>query len=321
MADVAEIAELGARMAAALAEAGYPPELTDNGRGLVEASWTPPPPMPVWDKAREVCQVGALFDGEPVAVWYGRADACGVAILAGLDHPSPGPVTPDKHERCPDCNARTVQRSGPHGPFVGCSAFPRCRWSRSTNRPTRRGSSALAGGHLHPFPRSPTRPGGRQAGPALGLPGRLARHRGPRHVRRAAPVPVVRLRVPRPPPRRGVHVQHPRGLHRHRHRRGASPVDGTAVLVLGRVGVPRLPDLTRTAAAPRRPEVPVTTTAALTCPRCHDALFAGDDYGPCPACRNDLADRAEQRAAWRKIVAMFAGWPAWSDGRWYPPHG
>lgn len=51
----------------------------------------------------------------------------------------------------------------------------------------------------------------------------------------------------------------------------------------------------------------------LRCPTCSDVLFIDDDYGPCPACRNDIVDRAEQRVAWRSIIAMFAGWPPFEE--------
>ena len=31
-------------------------------------------------------------------------------------------------ERCPDCGAPLVQRMGRGRPFIGCSAFPKCRY-------------------------------------------------------------------------------------------------------------------------------------------------------------------------------------------------
>ena len=31
--------------------------------------------------------------------------------------------------RCPSCGAKTRRVKGPNGPFYGCRAFPRCRWS------------------------------------------------------------------------------------------------------------------------------------------------------------------------------------------------
>ncbi len=32
---------------------------------------------------------------------------------------------------CQWCQSPTVERKGKHGPFVGCSTFPKCRWSLS----------------------------------------------------------------------------------------------------------------------------------------------------------------------------------------------
>lgn len=38
----------------------------------------------------------------------------------------------DEHgiHKCPACGAWMVPRNGPHGEFMGCSKFPRCRGSR-----------------------------------------------------------------------------------------------------------------------------------------------------------------------------------------------
>ena len=34
-------------------------------------------------------------------------------------------------EKCPDCGATVVWRNGNWGPFMACSAYPKCRWKYS----------------------------------------------------------------------------------------------------------------------------------------------------------------------------------------------
>ncbi|MBT0722735.1 hypothetical protein HGT70_15860 [Rosenbergiella collisarenosi] len=38
-----------------------------------------------------------------------------------------------QQELCPQCGAELVIRSGQHGPFLGCSAYPQCNYLRSLN--------------------------------------------------------------------------------------------------------------------------------------------------------------------------------------------
>lgn len=48
---------------------------------------------------------------------------------------------------CPICGSRAVSRTGQHGRFIGCSAFPRCRWS--TSEPHLESAQAYAGDRPH----------------------------------------------------------------------------------------------------------------------------------------------------------------------------
>src|SRR5581483_865228 len=52
-------------------------------------------------------------------------------------------------EPCPKCGHELVQRFGTHGPFIGCSNYPRCQYSRGGSRPLRvvdKATSAQGGG-------------------------------------------------------------------------------------------------------------------------------------------------------------------------------
>jgi hypothetical protein len=35
------------------------------------------------------------------------------------------------HNDCPKCGAAKIDKSGKHGPFIGCSAYPKCDYSES----------------------------------------------------------------------------------------------------------------------------------------------------------------------------------------------
>lgn len=39
--------------------------------------------------------------------------------------------------RCPDCSSRLRVRRGDNGRFLGCSAFPRCQFTRDLDRAER----------------------------------------------------------------------------------------------------------------------------------------------------------------------------------------
>lgn len=52
--------------------------------------------------------------------------------------PDDAPTAPDERRvaqpylgRCPKCNAELAKRSGKFGPFIGCTAYPRCRYLRN----------------------------------------------------------------------------------------------------------------------------------------------------------------------------------------------
>jgi restriction system protein len=57
----------------------------------------------------------------------GSEVAAGYDTLA--DQPAPLPVT-DEPELCPRCKGPLVPRVSKRGPFLGCSSFPRCRYTR-----------------------------------------------------------------------------------------------------------------------------------------------------------------------------------------------
>jgi len=33
--------------------------------------------------------------------------------------------------KCPDCGSDLIKRSGRYGEFIGCSGFPKCRFTKS----------------------------------------------------------------------------------------------------------------------------------------------------------------------------------------------
>ncbi len=48
------------------------------------------------------------------------------AIAAGWEPPAPETLD----EKCPDCEKPLVLREGKKGKFVGCSGYPKCRYTR-----------------------------------------------------------------------------------------------------------------------------------------------------------------------------------------------
>jgi len=48
-----------------------------------------------------------------------RREALQAVIAAALTAATP----------CPRCASRIIQRQGRHGPFLGCTAWPRCDWT------------------------------------------------------------------------------------------------------------------------------------------------------------------------------------------------
>jgi len=37
--------------------------------------------------------------------------------------------------KCPECGKTLVKRKGPRGSFVGCSGYPKCRYTESAEKP------------------------------------------------------------------------------------------------------------------------------------------------------------------------------------------
>ena len=54
------------------------------------------------------------------------------AKAAGIGEAAPPPEMLE--ERCPECGAPLVKRMGRGRPFIGCSAFPKCRYIKPRNK-------------------------------------------------------------------------------------------------------------------------------------------------------------------------------------------
>ena len=54
------------------------------------------------------------------------------AKAAGIGEAAPPPEVLE--ERCPECGAPLVKRMGRGRPFIGCSAFPKCRYIKPRNK-------------------------------------------------------------------------------------------------------------------------------------------------------------------------------------------
>lgn len=39
-----------------------------------------------------------------------------------------------KNKKCPDCDGNLIIRNGKYGEFYGCSNFPRCKYTRDTDK-------------------------------------------------------------------------------------------------------------------------------------------------------------------------------------------
>jgi len=61
---------------------------------------------------------------KPIRLIGGKRLVKMIAEAARSESPANGNVDAG---RCPKCGALLVERSGRHGPFLGCSAYPRCR--------------------------------------------------------------------------------------------------------------------------------------------------------------------------------------------------
>jgi DNA topoisomerase-1 len=51
-------------------------------------------------------------------------------------------------EKCPECGGQLVRRQGKHGAFVGCAAYPRCKYVQRRKPKTTGGKCPLCGGDL-----------------------------------------------------------------------------------------------------------------------------------------------------------------------------
>jgi hypothetical protein len=57
------------------------------------------------------------------------------APSAATAHPGGEPPTTTETPACKECGSPTVERTGEHGPFLGCSRFPECRATTSIGAP------------------------------------------------------------------------------------------------------------------------------------------------------------------------------------------
>jgi len=58
-----------------------------------------------------------------------EAKSDGKAATGALPHgPRPKPV--ETEEKCENCGKPMLLRSGRHGPFLGCSGYPKCKTTR-----------------------------------------------------------------------------------------------------------------------------------------------------------------------------------------------
>ena len=61
-----------------------------------------------------------------------RAPAhCAKRVEAPVSMPYQASVPVTASATCPSCSAKLVRRQGRHGAFLGCSSYPRCRYSKS----------------------------------------------------------------------------------------------------------------------------------------------------------------------------------------------
>jgi DNA topoisomerase I len=49
--------------------------------------------------------------------------------------PAPRPKPETLEEKCPECSEPLLKRHGRHGPFIGCSGYPKCKFVRSLDTP------------------------------------------------------------------------------------------------------------------------------------------------------------------------------------------
>lgn len=59
-----------------------------------------------------------LIDGDQLAI-----------MLEGGPGNIPVQNTADQMDVCPRCGSKLVRRNGPRGEFMGCSSFPKCRYT------------------------------------------------------------------------------------------------------------------------------------------------------------------------------------------------
>ena len=85
-------------------------------------------------QAIDVIRNAEKFPPRPSALcrWCGYSPDCpgvaGVSAPAGVPEPAE-----ELCGNCPDCGASLVRRKGRYGEFLGCTAFPRCRYTLDLN--------------------------------------------------------------------------------------------------------------------------------------------------------------------------------------------
>ena len=85
------------------------------------------------ERAEEEVMHFQRFENAPLHVQYddGLIDEYGDVICNPGSIPAAVFTKATNTDRCRDCGSVTVNRTGPHGIFTGCSTYPKCRWSES----------------------------------------------------------------------------------------------------------------------------------------------------------------------------------------------
>jgi len=78
----------------------------------------------------------------PLCRWCGFSPDC--PGVAGMSPREPQAVTSEEPaEACPECGSPLARRQGRYGPFMGCSAYPRCRYTLDLSPPPEKLSGDL----------------------------------------------------------------------------------------------------------------------------------------------------------------------------------
>ena len=88
------------------------------------------------DEIRQICATDS-FEARPslLCKWCGYNPICEDAgeAIRGLRDPGaavPSQSSPAGDAQCPDCGSALISRNGKYGNFIGCSGYPRCRYTR-----------------------------------------------------------------------------------------------------------------------------------------------------------------------------------------------